>query len=45
MSAKPVFSYILKSQGSSILSTDRLIGFILNNSVTKKKICFYEYLR
>lgn len=40
MPAKPVFPYILKSQGGSILSTDRLIGFILNNSVTKKKICF-----
>ena len=40
MPAKPVFPYILKSQGSSVLSTDRLIGFILNNSVTKKKICF-----
>ena len=40
MPTKPVFPYILKSQGGSILSTDRLIGFILNNSVTKKKICF-----
>ena len=38
MPTKPVFPYILKSQGGSILSTDRLIGFILNNE--KKKICF-----
>ena len=40
MSAESVFLYILKSQGGSIPSTARLIGLILNNSVTKKKICF-----
>ena len=50
MSAKPVFPYILKSQGGSILSTARLIGLILNNSVTKKENLFlnqyfYKYLR
>lgn len=50
MPTKPVFPYILKSQGGSILSTARLIGLILNNSVTKKENLFlnqyfYKYLR